>query len=85
MKPEKMDNIVEEWQRIFLRPRALPCTPDISCLHSYTAGDNMTEDLDGNITEDSDEDITEDSDDDMTKDSDDDEFASSWFNFRTKL
>jgi hypothetical protein len=71
----------------------LPYTADISCLYSYTRGDDITEGLDGNITDDSDEDITEDSDDDMTeysdnditKDSDDDEFASSQFNFRIKL
>lgn len=29
MRPDKMHNIVEEWQRIFPRPRALPCTADI--------------------------------------------------------
>jgi hypothetical protein len=93
MKPDEMDNIVEEWQRIFPRLRALPCTADISCLRSYTGGDdmteglagNMTEDLDEDMTEDSDDDMTEYSDDDMTEDSDDDEIASSQFNFRIKL
>jgi hypothetical protein len=93
MKSNEMDNIVEEWQRIFPRLRALPCTADISCLRSYTGGDDMTEGLDDNITEDSDEymteysddDMTEYSGDDMTEDSDDDEFASSQFNFRIKL
>ena len=88
-----MYNIVEEWQRIFPRLRALPYTADISCLRSYTEGDDMTDGLDDNIIEESDEDMTEDSDDDMTEDSDvdmtedsdDDEFASSQFNFQIKF
>jgi hypothetical protein len=80
VKPDKMHNIVEEWQRIFPRLRALPCTADISCLRMYTEGDDMAESLEDNIIEESDEDMTEDSDDgmtggsgdDVTEDSDDD-------------
>lgn len=72
MKPDNMHNFVEEWQRIFLRLRALPCTADISRLRSHTRGDYMIDGLDDNITEDSDEEMTEDSDDNMTEDSEDD-------------
>lgn len=74
MRPDRMYNIVEEWHRVFPKLRALPCTADIYCMHSFTSDDEKTGDLHEHMTEDSD-DMIEDSDDmaenpdDMTEDS----------------
>jgi hypothetical protein len=72
VKPDKMHNIIKEWQRIFPRLRALPCTVDIYCLRSYTRDNVLTEGFDDDITEELNRDMTEDSDKDMTEYSDDD-------------
>jgi len=45
MQLDKLHSIVDEWNKIFSRLRALHCTAGIYSLHLYTGHDDITENL----------------------------------------